>query len=407
MKTITIVFIALLISMSSFAQGYGINYKAVIRDDSGNILTNQNLKVKFAILDLSDNVDYGATHTTTTDANGIIILNIGSGTEDVIGDYFALDWVNGFYRLRVEIDIAPYDTFVTLGTSAFQAVPLALSSLDNLWQFNNDNAIALGEKIGIGTDTPTELLHIYDEDKAGINLVVPSYLDQSQIEFRNGLETGFYSFYKILNRSDILRFELDADYTAAVGYESKMTLSNSGLALENGARINEFSTDGTLSGNSDVAVPTERAVKTYVDDVTSGSSSKTIVIPSVAFVASSANAIYFSGSYAGQSSGSGFLYAPLILPVGSTITSITAKLRDNDSSNNLEVSFLRAFNTSAIPSSFFTLSTTGSSSTGQTLTYTNPITISNNTQYLIEIRPVSNWGATDFGINNIQITYTE
>lgn len=32
-----------------------------------------------------------------------------------------------------------------------------------------------------------------------------------------------------------------------------------------GARVNEFSTDGTLAGNSDTAVPTEKAVKTYVD----------------------------------------------------------------------------------------------------------------------------------------------
>ncbi len=31
------------------------------------------------------------------------------------------------------------------------------------------------------------------------------------------------------------------------------------------ARINEFSTDGTMTGNSDVAVPTEKAVKTYAD----------------------------------------------------------------------------------------------------------------------------------------------
>jgi hypothetical protein len=33
-----------------------------------------------------------------------------------------------------------------------------------------------------------------------------------------------------------------------------------------GVAINEFSADGTLSGNSDTAVPTEKAVKTYVDD---------------------------------------------------------------------------------------------------------------------------------------------
>ena len=32
-----------------------------------------------------------------------------------------------------------------------------------------------------------------------------------------------------------------------------------------GAAINEFSIDGTLAGNSDLAVPTEKAVKTYVD----------------------------------------------------------------------------------------------------------------------------------------------
>jgi hypothetical protein len=40
---------------------------------------------------------------------------------------------------------------------------------------------------------------------------------------------------------------------------------NGTLALENGPPINEVSTDGTLEDNSDLAVPTEQAVKTYVD----------------------------------------------------------------------------------------------------------------------------------------------
>lgn len=39
------------------------------------------------------------------------------------------------------------------------------------------------------------------------------------------------------------------------------------LECANGTTINEFSTDGTLAGNSDDAVPTEKAVKTYVDGV--------------------------------------------------------------------------------------------------------------------------------------------
>ena len=42
-------------------------------------------------------------------------------------------------------------------------------------------------------------------------------------------------------------------------------LANGDVSLRNGTGINEFSIDGTLAGNSDDAVPTEKAVKTYVD----------------------------------------------------------------------------------------------------------------------------------------------
>jgi hypothetical protein len=42
-------------------------------------------------------------------------------------------------------------------------------------------------------------------------------------------------------------------------------IDTDGLTLASGASVNEFSTDGTLAGDSDDAVPTEKAVKTYVD----------------------------------------------------------------------------------------------------------------------------------------------
>jgi hypothetical protein len=44
---------------------------------------------------------------------------------------------------------------------------------------------------------------------------------------------------------------------------SELRLGSIGAQL--GESINEFSADGTLAGNSNVAVPTEQAVKTYVD----------------------------------------------------------------------------------------------------------------------------------------------
>jgi hypothetical protein len=54
-------------------------------------------------------------------------------------------------------------------------------------------------------------------------------------------------------------------------------VKGSTITAASGASVAEFSTDGTLAGNSDTAVPTEKAVKTYVDavdtdDVAEGSS---------------------------------------------------------------------------------------------------------------------------------------
>jgi len=55
------------------------------------------------------------------------------------------------------------------------------------------------------------------------------------------------------------------DFTGNQGFTSGITMSGGSLFLTTGASINEFSTDGTLGGDSDIAVPTEQAVKTYVD----------------------------------------------------------------------------------------------------------------------------------------------
>jgi hypothetical protein len=64
--------------------------------------------------------------------------------------------------------------------------------------------------------------------------------------------------------------------TAVIGPPWLKTTSAIELAL--GANITEFSIDGTMAGNSDVAVPTEKAVKTYSDaHATSDGSSHTFI----------------------------------------------------------------------------------------------------------------------------------
>jgi len=43
------------------------------------------------------------------------------------------------------------------------------------------------------------------------------------------------------------------------------TVAGGSFQLKTGTSVSEFSIDGTLAGNSDTAIPTEKAVKTYVD----------------------------------------------------------------------------------------------------------------------------------------------
>jgi hypothetical protein len=65
---------------------------------------------------------------------------------------------------------------------------------------------------------------------------------------------------------DAVEITIDDQFLIRYGSTTRLTLSTAGqFALTNGTSINEFSTDGTLTGNSDDAVPTEKAVKTYAD----------------------------------------------------------------------------------------------------------------------------------------------
>ena len=113
----------ILISISVTAQ-QGINYKAIVKDGTGNVVTNDLIAVQFIIYKgaaLTDNV-YQETHTPTTDANGLVILNIGEG---ISGDVFTnIDWGSDDHYLNVQIDTG--GGLVDMGTTQFMAVPYAL-----------------------------------------------------------------------------------------------------------------------------------------------------------------------------------------------------------------------------------------------------------------------------------------
>ena len=89
-----------------FINGYaqqGINYKALIKDEGGNVVANQGITVQFQILKGVGMTNvYQETHSPSTDANGIVIVNIGEG---ITSDTFsAVDWDADAHFLNVQID---------------------------------------------------------------------------------------------------------------------------------------------------------------------------------------------------------------------------------------------------------------------------------------------------------------
>ena len=141
-----------LITAICFSQSKGINYKAIIKDDSNNVLSNQNITIEFSILEGPEidylDLVYIETHTTSTDANGIVIVNIGegvplSGYEDV---YDQIEWgsVFGSHFLKVQIDSG--SGLTDMGTTEFKAVPYALFAENS----NSSGLEAINEGGGTG-----------------------------------------------------------------------------------------------------------------------------------------------------------------------------------------------------------------------------------------------------------------
>lgn len=115
----------LLFTLFGFCQN-GINYKALIKDANGNVLSNQDVDLKFKIqLDNGSTlIDlYEESHSSTTNQNGLTILNIGEGTL-ISGAFHSIDW-NQTILLNTQLDIEQDGTFIDLGSKIFNVVPKA------------------------------------------------------------------------------------------------------------------------------------------------------------------------------------------------------------------------------------------------------------------------------------------
>ena len=106
-----------------------MSYQAVVRTSSNALVINQNVGMRISILQGSTTGAsvYQETHVATTNQHGLVGIEIGSG--NVTSGIFAdIDWGNGPFFLKSEIDPIGSTNYTITGVSQLISVPYALFS---------------------------------------------------------------------------------------------------------------------------------------------------------------------------------------------------------------------------------------------------------------------------------------
>jgi hypothetical protein len=122
-----------------------IPYQAVVRSADGSVMANTSLTLTFKIHDISatGSVVYEETHSTSSNIQGLVSVNIGEGTV-VTGTFSTINWGNGAKYFRVLMNSGNGN--VELGTQQMLSVPYALHAGNS----NNGFDHFIGEEFGGG-----------------------------------------------------------------------------------------------------------------------------------------------------------------------------------------------------------------------------------------------------------------
>jgi hypothetical protein len=106
-----------------------MSYQALVRNNSGALITNKPIGMRTSILQgsISGSPVYVEIYNPnpSTNANGIVTLEIGSGIP-VNGTFASINWENGPYFLKTETDPAGGTNYTITGASQLLSVPYAL-----------------------------------------------------------------------------------------------------------------------------------------------------------------------------------------------------------------------------------------------------------------------------------------
>jgi uncharacterized protein (TIGR02145 family) len=103
----------------------GIPYQAEVRNESGEVLANTNVNIRFTLHELAANgtVSYQETHALTTNELGLFAATIGAGTA-VQGTFAGINWAQTTKFLQVEVNTG--SGWISMSNQRFLSVPYTL-----------------------------------------------------------------------------------------------------------------------------------------------------------------------------------------------------------------------------------------------------------------------------------------
>ena len=120
--------VTLLFAIATFATLYaqvpkGFNYQAVVRNSAGQLMLNQNIGVNISIIQGSETgtIIYNQESSVTTNQNGLFTLIVGDNSND----FANINWANGPYFIKSEIDLNGGRNYTLSTTQKILAVPYA------------------------------------------------------------------------------------------------------------------------------------------------------------------------------------------------------------------------------------------------------------------------------------------
>jgi len=109
----------------------GIPYQAVVRNASGQIMSNVSVTAQFTLHkdSASGSIEYKEEQTLTTNSQGLINTIFGNGTS-LYGTFIGINWSDPIKYLQVKFNLG--NGFIDLGTQQFMSVPFAFYAANGL-----------------------------------------------------------------------------------------------------------------------------------------------------------------------------------------------------------------------------------------------------------------------------------